>query len=541
MSLFRPLFLACVLLGSSFPLPAQTGASPGWDVRAARGRTREVDFTITEGTWMSVDASADGRWIVFDLLGHIYRVPAQGGAAECLTQQTGVALNFDPKYSPDGSKIAFISDRAGQNNLWVMDADGSNPHAVFLDPVTRLTEPTWTPDGTAIIAVRHFPTYSMHRRSVRIWKFSLDGGAEELVGAPSGTQAYWPSVSLDGRSMYYQFATFAEPLHGRQRMQHIRRYDFATRAIVAVTTPEADRWYWSEGSIEMAPEVSPDGRWLAFARRIPGASTSWRGQTYKRRTALWLRDLTTGAERILMDPITLDMAEAHGMKNLRILPGHSWAKDSKSMVLSQGGKLRRVWVADGRVETIPFTARVHRVVSEQARSQWNITDQPFDARMLRWPSSTPDGKTVVFGAIGAVWAVTPPGNPRRVSADSSAGVELMPAVSPDGQWVAYVTWDDVARGQVWKAPLAGGRPTRLTSEPGEYLDPTWSPDGRSVWATRGTGATARGQTIAANLEFQLIRIPAAGGETIVVRSPGPAVGVSFGPGGRVYFTEQRSP
>src|SRR5207247_926144 len=128
------------------------------------------------------------------------------------------------------------------------------------------------------------------------------------------------------------------------RMQHIRRYELQTGAISAVTTPEEDRWYWSEGSLEMAPEASPDGRWLAFARRIPGAATSWRGQTYRRRTALWLRDLRTGAERILMDPITLDMAEAHGMKNLRILPGYAWAKDSQSLVLSQGGKLRRVWL-----------------------------------------------------------------------------------------------------------------------------------------------------------------------------------------------------
>src|SRR5262249_24128428 len=126
---------------------------------------------------------------------HVYRVPSTGGQAESLTQSSGVALNFHPRFSPDGSRIAFVSDRTGPNALWVMNADGSNPEPVFVDPVTRITEPSWLADGKAVVAVRNFPTYSMHRRLARIWKFSLDGSAEELVGTPSGTQAYWPSAS----------------------------------------------------------------------------------------------------------------------------------------------------------------------------------------------------------------------------------------------------------------------------------------------------------------------------------------------------------
>src|SRR5439155_21890190 len=114
--------------------PSGAGESADrWDVTKARGATREIDFTTNEGTWMSVDPSPDGRWIVFDLLAHIYRVPTEGGDAQCLTQDSGVALNFHPRYSPDGQTIAFISDRQRQNNLWLMDADGSRPRAVFAD------------------------------------------------------------------------------------------------------------------------------------------------------------------------------------------------------------------------------------------------------------------------------------------------------------------------------------------------------------------------------------------------------------------------
>ena len=50
-----------------------------WDVTLPRGQTREIDFRTEEGTWMAVDISPDGGWILFDLLGHIYRVSAEGG------------------------------------------------------------------------------------------------------------------------------------------------------------------------------------------------------------------------------------------------------------------------------------------------------------------------------------------------------------------------------------------------------------------------------------------------------------------------------
>jgi len=87
--------------------PAPATPAPTWDVTQARGKTRDVDFTTSDGTWMSVDISPDGAWIVFDLLGHIYRMSSSGGEATALTQNSGVALNFQPRISPDGRLILF--------------------------------------------------------------------------------------------------------------------------------------------------------------------------------------------------------------------------------------------------------------------------------------------------------------------------------------------------------------------------------------------------------------------------------------------------
>ena len=179
-----------------------------WDTTLARGTTREIAFDTSEGTWMSVDISPDGKWIVFDLLAHIYRMPITGGNAECLTQKSGVALNAHPRFSPDGKYIAFITDRGGQDNLWVMNADGSNPHAVVEDKDLRTYEPAWTPDSRNILVVRHSVATGLEARSPSgIWLYNRDGGKGlEIVSSKDEKDADWPAVSSDGRYVYFQYA-----------------------------------------------------------------------------------------------------------------------------------------------------------------------------------------------------------------------------------------------------------------------------------------------------------------------------------------------
>jgi hypothetical protein len=159
--------------------------APGaaWDSTQPRGKTREIDFTTTEGTIQALDVSPDGRWVVFDLLAHVYRVSASGGEARSLTQDSGIALNFDPRFSPDGRSIAFISDRSGQNSLWVMQADGANPRLVAEGGEYWYAQPSWAPDGGSIVAVR----YLIHRLSngewtvsSRIWQLPVDGSPPKL-------------------------------------------------------------------------------------------------------------------------------------------------------------------------------------------------------------------------------------------------------------------------------------------------------------------------------------------------------------------------
>src|SRR5271154_3441014 len=94
--------------------------------------TRKIEFTTDEGTWLSLDVSPDGKTIVFELLGDIYTLPIEGGAAKLI--DGGMAFDSQPKFSPDGKWVAFISDREGSENVWIMHPDGTGAKQVSKDP-----------------------------------------------------------------------------------------------------------------------------------------------------------------------------------------------------------------------------------------------------------------------------------------------------------------------------------------------------------------------------------------------------------------------
>jgi Tol biopolymer transport system component/imidazolonepropionase-like amidohydrolase len=542
--MLRPGFMLIVLAGVFTLLFVDVETAPAqevWDVTQPRGETREIDFVTDEGTWMSLDVSPNAQSIVFDLLGHVYQMSSQGGEAEALTQGSGVALNFDPRYSPDGASIAFISDRLGQNNLWIMDADGGNPRSVFRSGSIRASEPHWTPDGQYII---------VRRQPGGLWMYHKDGGdGVALVDSGLGPTA-WPSVADDGRHLYFQLSK-GRTLQGSVGGDvQLRRMDLRTGEVIKITAGVPNSQIRLSSGGGFAPEVSPDGRWLAFGRKLPNGTLNFRGHSFGPRTALWLRDLETGEERIVMDPIEFDHSDGG---DGGVLPGYSWAPDGGSIFITQGGKIRRVDVADGEVSTIPFTARVHRVISEQAYQSFAITDEAFRAKFLRWHTVSPDGRRLAFQGVGRVWVMElPDGTPRRVTPDSFEPFEYSPTWSPDGQSLVFTSADEEARGHVWSVSASGGEPRQLTIDVGEYLNPAFSADGQQLLIVRGSGVTNQGRGWMFNPFYDLVLLPSTGGAAVGVTKVNPpseisVYGVSrrsivqphWGPEERIYFAEDQ--
>lgn len=526
--------LLLLLMACAMPVPvAMADADAAWDVRTPRGKTRDIQFSTDEGTWMSVDVSPDGKWIIFDLLGEIYRLPIGGGEAQLLTRDSGIAVNYQPKYSPDGRTVVFVSDRSGQDNLWLMNADGGNIRPLLLDENTRFAEPDWTPDGSAVVATRRFkrPGMGFIVTTDMIWLVPLDGSApRELLGTGgkpdiaeqragsyrsdmiwNGADRFqWPAVSPDGRYVYFHRSWYG----GNPR--HLERIDLRTGLIQSVTETK-DR-YTSDCCAprpsptylgEIAPEPSPDGKWLAFARRIPEGRSREGGHEMTGRTALWLRDLSTGEERVVMDPVTRDTANSLPNWSARVLPAYAWTPDSKSIVITEGGKLRRVTIADGKVATIPFRAHVHRTISGMARNQVSIEDAIFTPRFVRWPNTSPDGSRLVFEAAGTLWIKTlPTGEPQALAPEANE-VQLTPSWSSDGRSIVFTTAVDGRAGHIWVVDTKTRERRRVTAAPGIYMRPSFGAGNKWIYFDRWPAALTR--TADAN-EWELHRVPVRGGQ-----------------------------
>src|SRR5579871_1387361 len=110
---------------------------------------RSLRFTTSEASWTSLDVSPDGKTIVFDLMGDLYTLPIGGGQATQLTK--GIAFDTHPRYSPDGKKILFTSDRSGSENLWWIDLEKKDTMQVMKDHDQNFPNAAWTPDGNYIV------------------------------------------------------------------------------------------------------------------------------------------------------------------------------------------------------------------------------------------------------------------------------------------------------------------------------------------------------------------------------------------------------
>ena len=486
-----------------------------WDVAAAHGPTKTVSFTTTEGTWMNLDVSPDGQEIVFDLLGDIYVMPATGGKANRLT--SGPAFDLQPRYSPDGARIAFTSDRAGGDNLWTMARDGSDPKQVTKETFRLLNGPAWTPDGQYLLARKHF-TSTRSLGAGEVWMYHASGdatGGLQLTKRKNDQQDQGNeiAVSPDGRYVY-----FSEDMSGGSFFQYnknpygqiyvVRRLDRETGKIQNLITGAGGA---------ATPTPSPDGKYIAFTRRV------------RTKTVLYLYDLQTGAQRPLWDGLDHDQQEAWAI--FGIYPNMAWSPDSRHLYFWMYGQIWRIEIATRGMSQIPFEVDVEQTVTEAVRYAQDVSPATFEARMIRQATTSPDGQTLVFNALGHLWKkALPDGTPERLT--DADHFEHEPAFSPDGQTLVYTTWSDEDLGAVYSVSLASGAPQKLTERPGYYFTPRFSPDGTKIVYRRGSGSSMLG--FIHGVDTGLYWMNSTGGEAHLIQENGREPRFSAD-GARIYF------
>lgn len=502
--LYRNTLLALVaMLASAFSLAAEDVEEPSdWDVNSPPGKSRTVPINTTSGTWMSVDVSPDGETLAFDLLGDIYLLPISGGEARAI--DSGLSWSMQPRFSPDGSHISYTSDAGGGDNIWIMNADGSNKRQLTHEDFRLLNNAFWSPDGDYLAARKHFTT-TRSLGTGEIWIYHRQGGdGIAVVERPDDKhqkELGEPAFSPDGRYLYFSLDStpggiFEYAQDSNKQIFEIRRHNLETGKTESFVTGPG-------GSVRPTP--SPDGKYLAFVRRLNG------------RTTLMLKNLKSGAETPLYRDLDQDLQEVWAVHG--VYPNMDWLPDSQSIVFWAGGKLRRIGIETLEVSTIDFQVQDRRRVFEPPRPQVDVAPATFATRMVRHAAVSPDGAQVVFESTGRLYLKTlPDGEPRRLTRDVGNRFEYFPSWSRDGNRIVFVTWNDQELGNIHSVRAGGGRSKRLTRTPGHYRSPRYSPNGNLVVFenTEGGGLTSREWSVATGV----FSIPAGGGVARQITSDG---------------------
>ncbi len=460
-----------------FEGPAELPLKPG----------RTIKINTTEGTWLSLDVSPDGRKIVFAMLGDLYELPITGGKAKQIT--SGLAFDSQPRFSPDGKSIAYISDRDGAENAYVMNAETYQ----ITRQLTRSRDEyyqglAWSPDGKYVVVSKGVGTPKLNM-------YHIDGGSGTLLTPkPDDLKTIEPFFSRDGKQIWVARRKGMWDYNAQLPQYQLAVYNRETGQL----ENKVSRY----GSA-FSPTLSPDGKWLVYGTR------------YNTETALVLHHLATGEEKWLAYPVQHD--EQESLAPMGVLPAMAFTPDSKKLLASYGGKIHAISIEGGGATEIPFQVEADIPIGPKLEFKYPIKDdEQIAANQIRDLQFSPDGKKAAFTAFSRLYVMDyPGGNPKRVS--DANFTEAQPVWSPDGKSLAYVTWDD-KDGAIYKVNADLKTKPQLLTEKGYFFqEPAWSPDGKRIVFVQGLAVGYRTGTNNRGAARQSINwIPSTGGKSTFI-------------------------
>ena len=411
--------------------------------------TSLVRVPVHEGTWLAFDISPDRRSIVFDLLGQIWIAPAVGGDARALTNAVrDSSEDDDPSFSADGNSIVFAGERAGHPGLWRLDIATGGIERLTVAPQFD-AQPVLSPDGRTVAFVRQMAERRGERVVGGAWLHLLDLTTRAVRRVPFGVDGTAsirdPAWSADGRALYV-----VAPREGTS--------DPLAGGVLWSVDVTSGAWTRAADSTLriLAPSPSPDGQMLAFV--APDSLGT---------PQLWIRPVGGGTPRQLTREVELTARRVR------------WAGPD-TLVFVSNGRFRRIAIASGTSAEIPFTATI-----AFSRSRPSLPDRRFPAVGERHPARgqtglalAPDGTRAAMIALRRLWIIPiPNGTPREVARLPEGARDVV--WSPTMDRVAYAAGSWGAE-NLHVLELETARDVRITDLPGLEVSPAWSPDGQWI-------------------------------------------------------------
>ena len=444
-----------------FPAAAQAiSSAPQERLECAAGE-RSIDFSTTEGTLQNLDVSPDGKWIAFDLLGDIYIIPFSGGMSRLVVG--GGSIDTRPVWSPDGSSIAFISDRRGHDHVFMVNVDDGavreapgSPSVVGREGIIRVVE--WSPDGRGLF--------------VDGWRIGLHEGNQASWTDDGQARAYYGN----GESLYKLVTS--EPGSASSGGFDLWRF-----------REESSGWELSEQDfvgrpygIE-SPLISRDGRWVVYRQQHKVLRDSASKETESGSDAdivVRAHDRNTHSARTILGPgVSAWWPKRSAERSLTGGGRMAISPDSRHLIVPYQGRINRVNLITGAESVVPMEVQVHKCLEPVVMNSVVIGGATMLVRNMRDITLSPDTKRLSFVALRRIYTARTSDMKPRPLAPQNVG-QFQPSYSPNGKWVAFVTWTEDGGGHVWRVRATGGAPVRLTKDAGYYQHPTWSSDGKMI-------------------------------------------------------------
>jgi Tol biopolymer transport system component/imidazolonepropionase-like amidohydrolase len=376
-----------------------------------------------------------------DLQGMLWLLAEKGGKAKRLTGPEDDIRQ--PRFSPDGKHILFQSFRYGRWYLAYTDAKG-NDRQELTDGHNDYRDPAWSADGKTI----YFS--SDISGDYEIWSLELNTREFTQISRNPGDD-YAPAASAQGSLAFVSEMSGKPVIHLQASPDANARYETRTGTKELYTAPA--------GKLS-GLRFSPDGRQLAFVQaseRIGFPAIS--------RNEMVLLTIATGATQVLTDDEDV----------FPLAP--AWV-DSNTLVYTADGLIKQRSLEQNTVSAVAFKARLNLQQSDLDQSlpiSFRQDEQPVLGIVN--PVAAPDGKQIVFEALGDLWARASDGTLGKLTDDTYVARD--PDISADGRWLTYIS-DRSGSMQIWMRDAGAGTDTLLSTHSRGPRYPTFNNDGSLI-------------------------------------------------------------